>query len=282
MLEPVRKSKKKDSAVSEKKRANSLDGKRWIQNSISIWSDIKKDSEERKLNHPALFPWSLAAKLIETFSSHEQDRVLDPFVGAGSTLIACQNLGRSGVGIDINKEYIKLAKNRLKNSDTYKNKISEQKLIHGTAEAVLAQMESESIDLVFTSPPYWNILTQKRTADMKKTRDYSKPDGNLGHIDCYEEYIFSIQDIFSDIYRIMKNKSYCVINVMDIRKKSQFFPLHIDVSSALQEIGFILDDIIIWDRRTEYNNLRPLGYPYVFRINKVHEFLLIFKKLENG
>jgi len=48
----------------------------------------------------------------------------------------------------------------------------------------------------------------------------------------------------------------------------------------MQEIGFELDDIIIWDRQKEYNNMRPLGYPYVFRVNKVHEFVLIFKKGE--
>ena len=49
----------------------------------------------------------------------------------------------------------------------------------------------------------------------------------------------------------------------------------------MQEIGFLLDDIIIWDRRQEYNHLRPLGYPSVFRINKVHEYILIFKKPAN-
>jgi hypothetical protein len=48
----------------------------------------------------------------------------------------------------------------------------------------------------------------------------------------------------------------------------------------MQELGFIYDDLILWDRRQEYNNLRPLGYPYKFRINKVHEFLLIFQKPE--
>jgi len=46
----------------------------------------------------------------------------------------------------------------------------------------------------------------------------------------------------------------------------------------MEQIGYVLEDIIIWDRRREYNNLRPLGYPYVFVVNKVHEYILIFKK----
>jgi len=47
------------------RRANSLDGKRWLQNSISVWSDIRKSPEELKLKHPAMFPAALAARLIE-------------------------------------------------------------------------------------------------------------------------------------------------------------------------------------------------------------------------
>jgi hypothetical protein len=65
---------------------------------------------------------------------------------------------------------------------------------------------------------------------------------------------------------------------MDIRKKKQFYPFHADLAGTMQEIGYLWDDIIIWDRRLEYNNFRPLGYPFVFRVNKAHEFLLIFQK----
>ena len=43
----------------------------------------------------------------------------------------------------------------------------------------------------------------------------------------------------------------------------------------MEEIGFTLDDIIIWDRQAEYNNMRPLGYPYVFRINKIKARILV-------
>jgi hypothetical protein len=64
---------------------------------------------------------------------------------------------------------------------------------------------------------------------------------------------------------------------MDLRKQSKFYAYHIDVATFMQEIGFELDDLIIWNRAREYNNLRPLGYPFVFRINKVHEFILIFR-----
>ncbi len=65
---------------------------------------------------------------------------------------------------------------------------------------------------------------------------------------------------------------------MDLRKKDRFYPFHADLAARLKNSGFVFDDIIIWDRRQEYNNLRPLGFPSVFRVNKVHEYLLIFQK----
>lgn len=44
----------------------------------------------------------------------------------------------------------------------------------------------------------------------------------------------------------------------------------------MQEIGYTYNDLIIWDRQADYNNMRPLGYPYKFIINEVHEYLMIF------
>lgn len=273
------KSKLYDESEPPKKRGNELDGKRWIQNSISVWSDLSKEADERKLDHPATFPWKLAARIIETFTNTSQKTVLDPFVGVGSTLVACHMLNKDGIGLDISKDYINAAQKRVKQLPPALTKRQPKiQIIQGDAMELTDHVKRDSVDLCFTSPPYWNILTQKRTADLKSVRDYIKPTGNIGHIASYEEYIASMQEIFSGVYETLKWKSYCVVNVMDLRKKDVFFPLHMDLSRALIEIGFELDDIIIWDRRKDYNNFRPLGYPYVFRVNKAHEFLLIFQK----
>jgi hypothetical protein len=65
---------------------------------------------------------------------------------------------------------------------------------------------------------------------------------------------------------------------MDLRKKNRFYPLHSDLAARLAAAGYIYDDLVIWNRQSEYNNLRPLGYPSVFRVNKVHEFVLLMRK----
>ena len=78
--------------------------------------------------------------------------------------------------------------------------------------------------------------------------------------------------------RALKPGAYCCVVVMDLRKGDRLYPLHVDLGARLGDLGFICDDLIIWDRRGEYNNLRPLGYPSVFRVNRVHEYVLIFQK----
>jgi DNA modification methylase len=51
------------------RRKTELDGKTWARYSISIWSELQKDGEERKLKHPAMFPKMLPGRLIEVFTA---------------------------------------------------------------------------------------------------------------------------------------------------------------------------------------------------------------------
>ena len=88
----------------------------------------------------------------------------------------------------------------------------------------------------------------------------------------------SLKTVFADVFDVLKPGAYCCVIVMDLRKKSRFFPFHSDLAARMTELGFIFDDLIIWNRQSEYNNLRPLGYPAVFRVNKVHEFIVLLQK----
>ncbi len=63
-------------------------------------------------NHSATFPVDLPAWFIKLFT-REGDVVLDPFVGSGTTALAAIQLGRRHVGIDINEEYVQLARKRI-------------------------------------------------------------------------------------------------------------------------------------------------------------------------
>ncbi len=83
-----------------------------------VWKDVNFYKEDR--HHPTQKPVSLIERLIIA-SSHEGMVVLDPFLGAGSTVLACINLKRNYIGIDIDEKYINISKQRAK---TLKNTLT--------------------------------------------------------------------------------------------------------------------------------------------------------------
>jgi DNA modification methylase len=254
-------------------RCNALDGRRWLQNSISVWSDLRKSAEERRLKHPAQFPVALVERLIESFLPDGAHTVLDPFCGSGSTLLAARHRGKYSVGIELSAEYVELARRRLSERN------GPSAVVHHAPVSRLSELvPQDSIDLCVTSPPYWNILNQKRTADSKAIRHYGNLAGDLSQIANYEAYLQALTDVFQSVWSTLRSGAHCGIVVMDLRKQDRFFPLHSDLAGRLQQIGYRWDDLIVWNRQAEYNHLRPLGYPAVFRINKVHEFILLMQK----
>jgi SOS regulatory protein LexA len=75
-----------------------------------VWGDI--DFYKEKRYHPTQKPVSLIERLIKA-SSNEGMVVLDPFIGSGSTALACTSLNRKYIGIDIDEKYIKIAEQRV-------------------------------------------------------------------------------------------------------------------------------------------------------------------------
>jgi len=253
------------------RRKSELDGKTWLNYSISVWDDIRKTGKESAMPHPAVFPCHLAERLVQVFSK-PGETVLDPFCGTGSALVAASRLGRRVIGLDISPDYLSLAESRLREEGA-----EDYQLLLGDARR-LGDLLRETVSLCLTSPPYWNILNQKRTADRKETRHYGNLEEDLGLIIDYREFLDALADVFRSVGELLRPRGYCCAIVMDLRKKDRFFPLHMDLAAALTKDGFTLDDVIIWNRKQEYNRLRPLGFPHVFRVNRVHEYILIFQK----
>lgn len=259
---------------------NSLSGKEWLQNSFSIWRDLVKNDEERKLKHPATFSLKLVSKIIDTFCKPNGGLVLDCFAGSGSTLIAGLLKNKDVIGVDLNKNYKDLfIKRALYNYNIPDNGLRNKYLVEDSRKLSLL-IEPNSVDLCITSPPYWDILNRLRTADNKTNISYSDSSNDIGNVGDYEEFLNSLLDIINEVNIVLKPKCYFILNVMDLRKKDKFFPLHIDIINKMKDSNFSLEDIIIWDRQIDYNNMKPLGYPFKFIINKVHEYLLIFRKYE--
>lgn len=69
----------------------------------------------KSIGHPAIFPLQLAHDHIISWSN-EGDTILDPFMGSGTTGVACKNLNRSFIGIELDPEYFEIAKSRIENT----------------------------------------------------------------------------------------------------------------------------------------------------------------------
>jgi len=72
-------------------------------------TNFKKDRQLHFLQKPLRL-----IKILIKNSSDENDLILDPFLGSGTTSVGCEQLGRNSIGIEINKEYCQIAYERLK------------------------------------------------------------------------------------------------------------------------------------------------------------------------
>jgi site-specific DNA-methyltransferase (adenine-specific) len=79
---------------------------RWFR---SFWSDVTGEARKR---HPAPFPVEVAYRLIRMFS-FVGDTVLDPFMGTASTLVAAYRCDRNSIGVDVEPEYCRQARDRM-------------------------------------------------------------------------------------------------------------------------------------------------------------------------
>jgi len=170
---------KKRKLLKPHRKANDLDGQTWTKYSISIWSDIRKTPEEVALGHPALFPVELPRRLLRCFTTDDDEVALDPFVGLGSTVLAAEELGKAGIGLDIYPNFINKARERLGQLsflNAESQSCPESKFHCVDARHLTRVVSINSVDIVITSPPYWDIHLQKRTADRKSTRPYKGTD----------------------------------------------------------------------------------------------------------
>lgn len=82
--------------------------KEWV---LAKWS-IAPERKMREYGHPAMFPEELVRRCLKLFT-FKNDVVCDPFMGAGTTAVVCQKLGRYFIGFDTSQKYCDIARDRL-------------------------------------------------------------------------------------------------------------------------------------------------------------------------
>lgn len=213
------------------------------------------------------FPPDLCRKIV-VFYSEEGDTILDPCAGHSSRLETVHKLNRNYIGYDICKPYILFC-------EEVKKKITDNQLFPSKYTITLRDQSSEkmseednSIDLTFTSPPYWDL------------EYYNDDPRQLGYKKTYEEFLTGITSILAECYRVLKPNKFCVFNVNDFRKENKYYMYHAHIARIMEKVGFKLHDIIIilwkscigacfadqvWERKVTA---------------KSHEFLIVGKKVQ--
>ncbi|MBC8490690.1 MAG: site-specific DNA-methyltransferase [Desulfobacteraceae bacterium] len=264
---------------------NCMTAKEWLKCQLGVWQFFyeARDIRDKKL-HPATFPISLSKKIIELFS-HRGQLVLDPFVGSGTTLVTANDLDRNAVGFDLQKGYIKLCESRLTQSNLF-NK-SQQLAVQEDARNIHKYLDSETVSLIWTSPPYANLLNRERKNKSRRDRkneqlgkieQYSQDKRDLGTM-VLEEYTEAMGDIFESLLPLLRDKAHCVINVPDMWWENQRITIHISLVEELRKRGYELRNIIIWDRTNIVNRIGIFGWPSNYiTMGVTFEYLLDFWK----
>lgn len=103
---------KKDWKKTSGSRKSDITKKEFMEWTNGVWN-FSGESKKR-IGHPAPFPVELPKRCIKLFS-FVGDTIFDPFLGSGSTLLACVLTNRKGIGVEIDKNYCEIAKKRLIN-----------------------------------------------------------------------------------------------------------------------------------------------------------------------
>lgn len=91
------------------KEKSKLSKEQWLQYTQGVWHI---PPEHQNKGHCAVFPIEIPKRLIQLYSFVD-DIILDPFLGSGTTLKACKELSRYGVGYELNREYESIIKDKL-------------------------------------------------------------------------------------------------------------------------------------------------------------------------
>ncbi len=273
-------------SVDERNWLNDLTNKEWLQLTKSFWVSKAPPRDELKLQHPATFSEYDVERLIRLFTKSGQT-VLDPFVGVGSTLIACLRTGRRGIGIELMPRWCELAKQRLAaESDNGANLQDNIQILQGDARHIIAEIEPESSDFIVTSPPYWCILEKngQKVAAERASRNlptnYGKETPNLGNIEDYDLFLARLGEIFAECTRVLRPKRYMAVIASDFRHGAQYYLYHADLAKEIQQHGTVLKGVIVLLQDSK--NLYAYGIPYAFVPNIHHQQILIFQKPESG
>lgn len=154
------------------------------------------------------------------------------------------------------------------------------KIINGDSRQ-MSELADNSVHLVITSPPYWQL------------KDYGT-DTQIGYHHTYEEYINNLNLVWEECYRVLHNGCRLCVNIGDQFARAVYYgrykviPIREEIIKFCENAGFDYMGAIIWRKVTTSNTtgggVQMGSYPYprngILKLD--YEFVLTFKKLGDG
>ena len=109
-------------------------------------SSVWRFAPDRKNEHPAPFPLELPLRCILSILDENEGIVLDPYMGSGTTAVAAKLLNKNYIGIDISKNYIQKANQRIADFETERYKLEKEMEIHKVTKNICSEEKRPSIN----------------------------------------------------------------------------------------------------------------------------------------
>jgi DNA modification methylase len=243
----------------------SRDSFQYVPETTSVWSFPERGNwATHRSDYRGNFAPQIPRNIIEMYSE-KGDMILDPMVGAGTTLIEAKLLARNAIGLDINPQAVELSQKALL---FMHQPVSEQRVKVGDARD-LSFLKDNLIDLIITHPPYMNII---------KYSDGTIPQ-DLSNISSLPKFCDEIEKIAVELFRVLKPDKYCAILIGDTRKSKHYIPLAFLVMRRFLKVGFVLKEDII---KVQHNCTSTGRWKTKALRDKfyliMHEHLFVFRK----
>ena len=158
--------------------------------------------------------------------------------------------------------------------------MTKHKIVIGDSRK-LNKIPDKSVQLIITSPPYWQL------------KDYGTED-QIGFNDSYEEYINNLNLVWKECYRVLSDGCRMCINIGDQFARSVYYgrykviPIRTEIIRFCESLGMDYMGAIIWQKTTTMNTsgggaiMGSYPYPRNGILKMDYEFILLFKKLGNA
>lgn len=158
--------------------------------------------------------------------------------------------------------------------------MTNHKIVFGDSRK-MSQIPDKSVQLIITSPPYWQL------------KDYGAED-QIGFNDSYEEYINNLNLVWKECNRVLSDGCRLCINIGDQFARSVYYgrykviPIRTEIIRFCESLGMDYMGAIIWQKATTMNTsgggaiMGSFPYPRNGILKMDYEFILLFKKLGNA